>query len=619
MRILWRRPLFCCCVFGILMALLAFSLLQTLRPFLWALFALPIPFIVIFFRRDLRRGFLPILCCFMSCLMLLSSHLYFDASYAFAEDLAGQEVCISGYVSDRRNDSESYLVTVTELDGKRTRLKAALDCSFSSGLQVGDAITANVCAAEIEKTDSYDEELELLSEGVKVLFLCNEEEDLEVSKLQGFHPILFFRKLNLTLTARLRLSVGGEAGDVASALLLGNKSGLSGDTTLAFRRAGVSHLLALSGLHVSILVGALELLLRKILASRRVRMLLTSLCMIFYLALTGFHASTVRAVLLVLSVYLAFLLWEEPDPITSLGTILYLTLLFVPYSLCDLSLWMSYLATFGILIFAPLTVKIFERLRERLPKLLAKALGWLLGLLLTGCAANGALLLLMSCVFGEVSLASIPVTILLSLPTIFTLVSSIIALIFPALGFFPRIFAGWMIDLSTVVSDRPNVLLSMEKPFLIVLLILFTLLILLLAVLFIKRPIVFLSIPLAMILIFGVAFVFAKTNSAQSVAEDYTFEIQQGDVTVLAENSTDSGAAYALRQELRSVGATKIDRLRFSGYSTKQPYYLSKLATSVRVFTLCLPQPKTDAELAMARRLEQEAALHRIYVIYDAP
>ena len=619
MRILWRRPLFCCCLAAVLLTLLAAGRLQMLRPYLWMLFALPVPILAIAFRKDLRRVFVPILCCLMSCLLLLSSHLYFDVSYASAQALVGQECEISGYVTDYKAGKESYLIKVTAVDGVPTRLEAQLEFDFSSGLRLGDHLRATVHGVDFDTIDSRDEEALLLSKGVQILFHCERAEELEVLEERSSHPILFFRTLNLRLATRLRLSVGEEAGDVAAALLLGDKSGLSGDTTLAFRRSGVSHLLALSGLHVSILVGALELLLRKLIIHKRLRMLLSSFCLLFYLALTGFAPSTVRAVLLVFSLYLAFLLWEEPDPITSLGMVLYLTLLFVPSSLIDLSLWMSYLATFGILVFAPLTLILSQSLQEKLPKLLAKVLGWALGLLLTGCAANGALLLLMSKVFGEVSLWSIPATAILSIPTTLTLISSILTLVFPALGFLPRIFAGLMIDLSTFCSDHSGMLVSMRAPILTALLILFTILLAVFAVLKIKRPLVFLAIPLCMILVFGVAIGIAKTNGGEALTDEFKIEVSDGKVSVLAIDSTTSAAAYDLREELRNAGETEIDHLIFTGYATLQPYYLSKLATSVRVFYLHLPQPKTDTELSMAMRLEQEASLHRIYVIYDAP
>ena len=346
-------------------------------------------------------------------------------------------------------------------------------------------------------------------------------------------------------------------------------------------------------------------------------MLLCGFCMLFYLALTGFHASTIRAVLLVFSVYLAFLFWEEPDPITALGAILYLSLLTFPYAIFDLSLWMSYLATFGILVFSPLVTSLSNSLREHLPSFLGRALAWVLGLLLVGCAANGALLLLMACVFGEVSVLSIPSTILLTIPTTLTLITSVFALIIPTLGFLPRLFAGAMIDLSTVLSDRSMILLSMVSPVLLILLVLFTAMLIFFAVLKIKHVSAFLAIPLSMILIFGVSAGLAANNNKEVLTEDYRIEINDGIVFSFASHATKSSVAYLLRTDLRAVGATEIDHLILDEYNALEPYFLSKLATQVRVFALHLPQPKTDADLAIALRLEQEASLHRVYVIYD--
>ena len=150
-----------------------------------------------------------------------------------------------------------------------------------------------------------------------------------------------------------------------------------------------------------------------------------------------------------------------------------------------------------------------------------------------------------------------------------------------------------------------------------ILLILFTILLVLLAVLKIKQIAVFAAIPLSMILIFGLSAGRAANNNAKLSTDDYRIEIVDGQVSVYAENATKSSVAFLLRTNLRAAGATEIEHLVFHEYNALEPYFLSKLATQMRVFYLHLPQPVTDADLAVSLRLEQEASLHRIYVIYD--
>ncbi|MBQ7172825.1 MAG: ComEC/Rec2 family competence protein [Clostridia bacterium] len=617
MRILWRRPLFCCCILSVLLVILAGQLSKGERIALLLIPLVAAFVLAVLLKKQFRKVFLPFLCCLLASLLLLSSSLYFDGVYPSYQKLVGEECKISGYVDGRRNRTDSFLITVTELNGETVNFRAALDCAFASGLQVGDHIETSVIGESFEEDGLLDGAQSLTSDGVKILFRCEDLDGLLSWREEGFHPLLLFRKWNHMLSIRLQNAIGGEEGSLATALLLGNKSGLSSDTTLAFRRAGVSHLLALSGLHISILIAALEFLLRRLMIGRKIRMIFLCGGLLFYLALTGFQISCIRASLMVFAVCLAKILWEDPDPLTSLGVALYLTLLFCPYLIGDIALWMSYLAAFGILVFSPAIRLLPEALAKRLPQKLAKLIGRILGAILVGFAANAALLLFLSLTFGEASITSILATAVLSLPMSLTLIASIFTLFFPALGFLPKFFASFMIGFSNRISDWPGVLPSLNEPLLIGLLIALTVLFLAFAILKIKNPLVFLTIPLAVILLFGIAVWIQSGKNALQITDQAEVKIEDGTVYVFCKEFENAQDVWELKENLRALGTSEIHHLTVKDHSSLQTYDLARLSASIRVFCLHLPQPKTKEELAFSKRLEQEASLHRIYVVYD--
>jgi ComEC/Rec2-related protein len=178
-------------------------------------------------------------------------------------------------------------------------------------------------------------------------------------------PLIWASKLNTRLSYGLRNAIGGEVGGVGAALLLGNRSWLSEDTVLAFRRAGVSHLLALSGLHVSILIGFLELVFRKLKLPHTARAVTVPLFALGYLALSGFAVSTWRAVLMICVLYLAYLFRADYDAFTALSLTLALILAVTPYAVLDLSLWMSFLAAGSIIVFSPAVSSFLWRWKRR--------------------------------------------------------------------------------------------------------------------------------------------------------------------------------------------------------------------------------------------------------------
>ena len=71
---------------------------------------------------------------------------------------------------------------------------------------------------------------------------------------------------------------------------------------------------------------------------------------LFYLALTGFALSTVRAFLMTSIVYLAYVLQDESDKLTTLLFSLFIILVSFPYAVYDIGMWLSFLAVLGIFI-----------------------------------------------------------------------------------------------------------------------------------------------------------------------------------------------------------------------------------------------------------------------------
>lgn len=104
-------------------------------------------------------------------------------------------------------------------------------------------------------------------------------------------------KFNHHMAQTLRDVCGEEAGQLASAVLLGMRDEMPEETQAQFRRIGIAHILSVSGFHVGVLVALLALLTAPV-THRRLRMALTLPVLLLYAFLTGGNAPAVRAVLL---------------------------------------------------------------------------------------------------------------------------------------------------------------------------------------------------------------------------------------------------------------------------------------------------------------------------------
>lgn len=143
-------------------------------------------------------------------------------------------------------------------------------------------------------------------------------------------------------------------GALARALLLGDKTRLSDEEYAAFQNAGIVHLLAVSGLHISVLAEALRLFLRKVLRfSRRTAYWTVLPFLLLYAAVTGFPASILRAAICFALMDAAPLLSRPGDRITGLAAA-YLALVWLrPLSGFDAGFQLSFCAMLGLCLLAP--------------------------------------------------------------------------------------------------------------------------------------------------------------------------------------------------------------------------------------------------------------------------
>ena len=134
---------------------------------------------------------------------------------------------------------------------------------------------------------------------------------------------------------------------LVTALLTGDKSGLPDADYVAFQRAGLAHVVAVSGLHIGFLIQMAAALAGN--RYRRRMALLALPAMVLYALLAGGTPSVVRAVLMNALLLLGPLLGRESDPPTSLSFALMVLLAFNPYAAQSVSLQLSFASVAGIL------------------------------------------------------------------------------------------------------------------------------------------------------------------------------------------------------------------------------------------------------------------------------
>ena len=195
--------------------------------------------------------------------------------------------------------------------------------------------------------------LDLYADGIVLQGEC-------VSKLTRLGESGRFRartaRLQKRLSAALRRGMPQEPGGVLAAMVLGDRSALSRPLNAAYRAAGLSHVLVVSGMHVTILCGAVFVRRKReqSYASRRLRALWRAVLALLLVGITGFTPSVLRAAVVVWVASLGVWVYGAPDALTSLGVAGVALTLGNGYAVCDVGFELSFSAVLGTLAGAEL-------------------------------------------------------------------------------------------------------------------------------------------------------------------------------------------------------------------------------------------------------------------------
>ena len=356
------RPLLTVCLFFLLLsaslisASLFLRLVLTFGVLLFSLF-------FFLFCRSARARRERAVCAFLflSALLLLSSdglwYLSHGRSEAAFDTLVlpqGKEedgVLLTGRVEafvSQGNTSDRYLLRVQSVSGVPADAAVTADLD-GEDLSPGMLFSGRASLARISEGKPENSVLSRDSRGAAWRAVFSVPPVLSAPASPSFGMRLR-EKLSSFLS-------GAEEAGFLRAVLLADRSGISAEVRSAFSRTGSSHLLALSGLHLSLLTGGLLLLSRTLCVPRRWALAACLLLAAGFLVLTGFPRSLLRAGLMMLFSALSVFLRLRHSPVQGLfcaGTVI---LMLDRQAITDLGFLLSFFATLGVLLAVPAAEK----------------------------------------------------------------------------------------------------------------------------------------------------------------------------------------------------------------------------------------------------------------------
>ena len=417
----------------------------------------------------------------------------------------------------------------------------------------------------------------------------------------------------------------GDEAAFLRAILTGDTEDLSDEARSDLSEAGLSHILAVSGMHCGFLMTLLSLLgshRRRLTAAVGVPVL------VFYAVLTGASPSVVRACIMVIFGLAAPLFRRDSDPPTTLSAALFLILLANPFAAASISLQLSFGAMAGLLWLSPKIQDLLmgEKSRGSVCRFLVSSLSATVGAMVFTvplCAVYFGSLVLISPASNLLCLAASSVVFTAGLGAV--LASFFWMPLGAVIGFLPALLAKYILWVAGVLSSIPHHALYFTNPYL-------------------KYWLVFLYVLFAAACLlrprtrrkYAVAAVLAAISLAATVhlgaphytrsgLDAYVLDVGQGESVLLS-----SGGRFALvdcgsrnswydaggiaADHLATMGCGTLDYLILTHYDYDHVSGVTELLARTRVGTLLLPDVADDA--GMRLQVELAARDHGVNIRY---
>ncbi len=254
------------------------------------------------------------------------------------------------------------------------------------------------------------------------------------------------------------------ANSISKAVTVGDKSDLDSYLYSVFNSSGISHILAISGLHVTLIAMTFHRLLVMLSVSRKAASCISSAVVLLYAAFVGFTPSVTRASIMLLAIMMSKMFLKRADSITTLFIVLGALLLINPYSLFSLSLELSFLASLAILVSEPILDRIYEFFKikgeiseKKIAKILYTALNAVITPALMSFATTVFSFFVIIITFDSVSYVSPLINIIVVPMFSYGLVFAVIAFLVSSFSMPIAVFigkpAGYIFDFITDISE----------------------------------------------------------------------------------------------------------------------------------------------------------------------
>lgn len=271
----------------------------------------------------------------------------------------GCPIEINGVITEyteHNGDKASYTIKGVINDG----VKAYVTCyTDSAEAEAGDFVSISGTAAVFE--DSYTFPARSYYKAKGIFLQIKSAEDFSCTPDTGFSPRRILNRYRERIVKTIGSIMDEDGSAVMSAMLFGDKSDIESSQKTLMYRAGIGHIMAVSGVHLSVVCSLFGFFISRLPINKFFRFGLLLVPIFCFVLLAGMSNSVLRAAVMILLVNGADLFRRRQDTFNSLGIAVILLTVTAPFAVRDASFLLSAGGVFGIGVAAPEVIRLIER------------------------------------------------------------------------------------------------------------------------------------------------------------------------------------------------------------------------------------------------------------------
>ncbi len=613
MRLLFNRPLLSALLAFILSALLTSKLLfegSSAGVYIAVLLVLSLASLFLCYKNKAKissKLFTISLCLIFALTASVILFGFLKTRLTIPQNLKTEGTEIKATVNEIVVNEDGYVLlnaVAKEVGGDKCNYKFAFEIYGNPKLEVGDIFS---CVGDIESISdvSKQEANYLFADGCAgSVYNIDDVSFIEKSK----NSVFVFSKLSSFIANRIESNIRGDSGALMSALLLGKTNSLDAFITRDFNLIGILHMLALSGMHLTLLMSAIQFFLTFADMRKKYKTLILISITLFYVALSGFCLSMLRAAFMFFLTSFSFLTRRETDPYTSLFIAVSIIFILSPASVLDIGLWLSFFGTFSILVY----FEAIEKNRKSGDKSLGRAIiSYIVASFVISIFAMIFTLPITALIFGEISVIS-PISNILFSPLFdLELILAFLAPFLCKLNFFSafcELIGNFIIKLAAYIANLDFIYVSTSFTLFYVLAIIFFIYVIYLLCRNLRETSIIprLFAPFALLIIALFICQFSTYNdtfliyeqNGRSSRNEILFFAHKGESTVIDISNHSSTSFNSIIELNGEEHFTKISNYVLTSYSPDLDKRLEKANSKIKIKRIFLPYP-TDYEEAI--------------------